>query len=312
MEKIIIIGSGPAGLTAAIYLSRAGFNPLVIGGSAFGGQLMTTTEVDNYPGFEEGITGPELIQKMMKQAKRFNARLEYKDVSKIELDRGDSFKVYVGESVYETKGVIIATGAIPRKLGLKSETKFIGKGVSTCATCDGAFYRDKAVAVVGGGDTAMEEAHFLTRFAKKVYLIHRRDELRATKVLADRLLQNEKVEVLYNSEVKEVLGDQSVSAVKIFNNKENKESNLSVDGLFLAIGHIPVTEIFSNQIETDKQGYIKVFDRTKTSVDGVFVAGDVADHRYRQAITAAGSGCMAALDIQRWLEGDSIKEAKKH
>lgn len=302
MEKVIIIGSGPSGLAAAIYLARGGFDPLIIGGSAFGGQLMTTMEVENYPGFDVGITGPEIIQKMMNQAKRFGTRMEYKDVTRVDFTNGSPFKLWAGETQYEAEGIIIATGAKPRMLGLESEQKFFAKGVSTCATCDGAFYREKKVAIIGGGDTAMEEAHFLTKFASKVYLIHRREEFKATKMLVDRMLENEKIEVIYNTSVKEVLGDDRVTALKLENTKENKISELPVDGMFLAIGHIPVTDVFKNQVELDNSGYIVIKKHTKTSVKGVFVAGDVADHRYRQAITSAGEGAKAALDVQRYLE----------
>lgn len=306
VHNVIIVGSGPAGLTAAIYTARANINPLVFAGLEFGGQLMTTTDVENFPGFPEGIVGPELMQNMVKQAERFGATLKHQNVSKVDFS-GDTKKVWVGDDEYEAKSVILATGASPRKLGLESEEAFWGKGVSSCATCDGAFYKDKVVAVIGGGDSAMEEATFLTRFASKVYVIHRRDEFRASKIMQERVLENEKIEVLWNSEVLEVLGDDVVTGVKLKNTESGEESEIKTDGFFLAIGHIPNTKFLGDAVELDDQGYIVVKDKTHTSVDGVFVGGDVNDHRYRQAITAAGMGCMAALDLEKWLEERGVE-----
>lgn len=301
MEKLIIIGSGPAGLTAAIYSARADLKPIVLAGEQFGGQLMSTTDVENFPGFPEGVKGPELMMNMIKQAERFGAVMKYQSVSKVELE-GEIKKVYAGNEIYESTAVIIATGASPRKLNIPGEDKFWGKGVSTCATCDAAFYREKVVAVIGGGDSAMEEATFLTKFAKKVFVIHRRDTFRASKIMVERTLNNPKVEVIWNTEVKEVLGSGKVEKLKLWNVLENKESELIVDGFFLAIGHIPNTGYLEGQLETDEQGYIKVTDHTKTSLEGVFVGGDVQDHHYRQAITASAMGCMAAMDTEKWLE----------
>lgn len=301
---VIIIGAGPAGLTAAIYTARANLKPLVIGGVSWGGQLMNTTDVENYPGFPEGIMGPELMSKFLKQAERFGAEIKYNDVTKVELE-GEIKKVYVGEDVYESKAVIIATGAEPKKLDLESEEEYWGKGVSSCATCDGAFYKEKVVSVIGGGDSAAEEANFLTRFASKVYLVVRKDEMRASKIMVDRVLKNEKIEVLWNTEVKEVLGDGNVvTGLKISNNKENVDSEVKLDGMFLAIGHIPLSGIFKEDVDVDDNSYIKTAtsNTSYTNVEGVFVAGDVHDSKYRQAVTASGMGCMAAIDVERWLE----------
>jgi len=302
MNKLIIIGSGPAGLTAAIYASRGELKPLLFAGSKSGGQLMTTTKVENFPGFPKGVLGPKLMVDMITQAKNFGTEILNEDVTKVDFT-GTEKKIYVGEKEYSSKAVIIATGASSRKLGIESEAKFWGKGVSTCATCDGAFYRDKIVAVIGGGDSAAEESGFLTKFASKVYLVVRKNVLKASKIMAERVLANPKIEVMYNSEVKSVLGGEVVKGLKIFNSQTNKESELVVDGMFLAIGHIPNTKFLKGQVDIDELGFIKVQEglHTQTSVDGVFVAGDVHDHRYRQAITAAGMGCMAAIDAERWL-----------
>jgi len=305
-NKLIIIGSGPAGLTAAIYAARARLNPLVIAGVTWGGQLMNTTDIENFPGFIEGIPGPQLMNNMVKQAERFGAKFIYETGNKIESigDMGKRmFMVSTYENKYESEAVILATGAVPKKLGIPGEEKFYGRGVSTCATCDAAFYRNKVVAVIGGGDSAMEDSTFLTRFASKVYLIHRRDAFRASPIMQERVKNNAKIEILYSTDVKEVAGDKTVDHLKIFNNKENTHSDLKVDGMFLAIGHIPVTDFVKGEIELDEQGYIKSEDGVKTSIPGIFVAGDVQDSRYRQAITAAGQGCKAALDVQKWLEG---------
>jgi thioredoxin reductase (NADPH) len=307
MNKLIIIGSGPAGLTAAIYAARADLKPLVLAGITWGGQLMNTTEVENFPGFIEGIQGPELMNNMMEQAKRFGAEMIFENVTQV--IRNEHFiTVKTYDNQYQAEAVILATGATPKLLGITGEDKFYGKGVSTCATCDAAFYKQKTVAVVGGGDSAMEDATFLTRFADKVYLLHRRDEFRASPIMIKRAVSNPKIEIIYNTEVREVLGNDKVSGLKIFNNKENIESELKVDGMFLAIGHIPVTDYLENQIELTNEGYVKSVDGVTTSMDGVFVAGDVEDHKYRQAITAAGAGCRAALEAQKWLEKQEDKK----
>ncbi|KXK10001.1 MAG: Thioredoxin reductase [candidate division WS6 bacterium OLB21] len=302
IHNVVIIGSGPAGLTAAIYLARANLKPVVIAGLEFGGQLMNTTEVENFPGFPEGIMGPELMQKMLKQAERFGAEIKFINADKVDFS-SDEKKVYSGEQVFNARSIVLATGASPKKLNLESESKYWGKGVSSCATCDGAFYKGKVVAVVGGGDSAMEEALFLTRFASKVYVIHRRNEFRASQIMQDRVLKHEKIEPIWDSEVVEVLGNENiVTGLRLKNIQTSKESELSVDGMFLGIGHIPTTSFLQGSVDLDEQGYIKVSDNTHTNIEGVFVAGDVHDHKYRQAITAAGMGCMAALDVEKWLE----------
>lgn len=301
VKKVIIIGSGPAGLTAGIYAGRAGLEPLIFAGKDFGGQLITTTEVENFPGFPEGIMGPKLMQDMIAQAKRFGAQILNNEVSAVDFS-GVHKKITSAGKEYLAETVIIATGSKSRILGIPGEQEFWSKGVSTCATCDGAFYRGKVIAVVGGGDSAMEEANFLTRFGSKVYVIHRKSEFRASKIMQERTLNNPKIEILWNTEVKEVIGSQKVEKIKIFNNKENKESELQTDGFFLAIGHVPNTAFLGDAIELDSEGFVLAKDHTRTSVDGVFVAGDVNDHRYQQAITAAGMGCMAAMDAEKWLE----------
>ncbi len=302
MEKreLIIIGSGPAGLTAAIYAGRANNKPLVFGGLEFGGQLMSTTVVENWPGYENGIDGPKLMQEMMKQAVKYGAELKYENVTKVDFS-GDTKKVYVGETEYQADAVIIATGATPRRLGVPGEDKLYGRGVSTCATCDGALYKDKVVAVIGGGDSAMEEATYLTNHASKVYILHRRDEFRASDIMAERVLANEKIEVLWNTTVSEVVAtEERFSHLRIKDVKTDEERDLDVDGMFLAIGHTPVTEYLGDQVEL-VDGYIKSPDGAMTSVDGVFTAGDVQDQVYRQAITAAGMGCRAAIEADRYL-----------
>jgi thioredoxin reductase (NADPH) len=303
MEKIIILGTGAAGLTAAIYTARADLNPLVIEGLQPGGQLTTTTDIENYPGFPEAISGPGLMEKMKAQAARFGARFESGAVASVDF-KTRPFKIRLdGNETYEAQAVIIATGASAKYLGLESEQKLIGRGVSGCATCDGALYRKVPVAVVGGGDTAMEDSTFLTRFASKVFLIHRRDQFRASKIMANRVLANPKIEVLWNTIVEEVLdvSKNEVAGLRIKNVKSGAQNVLAINALFTAIGHQPNTAPFKGQIEIDEKEYI-IATNTKTNIAGVFAAGDVQDSVYRQAITAAGSGCMAALEAQRYLE----------
>lgn len=301
-EKVIIIGSGPAGLTAAIYAARANLDPLMIEGEEVGGQLMTTTDVENFPGFPEGIMGPELMLITRKQASRFNTRFVSKNVSKVDFS-SRPFKVWVGDTLYQSQSIIISTGASAKYLGLESEKRLLGHGVSACATCDGAFFRNQKVAVIGGGDTAMEEANFLTRFASKVYVIHRRSEFRASKIMADRVLNNPKIEVIWDSALTEVHGEQTVTGITLKNLKTNVETKMDMEGVFIAIGHKPNTDIFKGQLKMNEAGYIITEGKsTYTSVEGVFAAGDVQDHVYRQAVTAAGTGCMAAIDSERWLE----------
>lgn len=301
MEKVIILGSGPAGLTAAIYTSRADLKPLVIEGLKAGGQLTTTTEVENFPGFPEGITGPKLIDQMKKQAERFGTRYLQGDVTKVELSDGVK-KIFVSDKEIETRSLIIATGAKARYLGLESEQRLIGKGVSGCATCDGFFFKNMDVCVIGGGDTAMEEATFLTKFASKVTIIHRRDELRASKPMQERAMKNPKIEILWDSTVVEVLGEMGVEGVKVKNVKTGKETELKCKGMFLGIGHDPATKVFKGQLDMDDSGYIKTECGTSTNIKGVYACGDVQDKIYRQAVTAAGTGCMAALDVEKYLE----------
>lgn len=305
-RKIIIIGSGPAGLTAAIYASRANLKPLIFEGIQPGGQLTITTEVENYPGFEHGIQGPELMDVMRKQALRFGAESQFKVVTKVDFSQRP-FKVWVDEELFTADAVIVSTGASAKWLGLDSEKQFSGYGVSACATCDGFFFRNQEVYVVGGGDTAMEEASFLTKFASKLTLVHRREEFRASKVMQDRVLNNPKVSVEWNSVVEEVLGTvenekKKMTGLKLKNVKTGEVKQVKADGLFLAIGHQPNTQIFQGILDMQDNGYLKVQPgSTKTNIDGIFAAGDVADHYYRQAVTAAGTGCMAAIDAERWL-----------
>ncbi len=305
MENLIIIGSGPAGLTAAIYAARASLNPVVIAGYQPGGQLMLTTEVENFPGFIEGVMGPDLMLNMRKQAERFGTRFIEKDVIKVDFTDIDLKKVYVDDEVFEAKSVIIATGASSRWLNVPGEAELRGRGVSSCATCDGAFFRNKVLAVVGGGDSAMEEANFLTRFASKLYLIHRRGEFRASKIMRDRVYANPKIEVILNTAVAEVQGEKAVKNLRLQNTELNEFNDLAVDGLFVAVGHDPNTKFLVGSVELDDKGYVvtKSEDSTETNIEGVFVAGDVFDFRYRQAITAAGSGCKASLDAEKYLEG---------
>lgn len=304
IENVIIIGSGPAGLTAAIYSARANLAPLMIEGEEAGGQLMLTTEVENFPGFEHGVTGSELIGVMRKQAERFGTRFITRNVTKVDFSQRP-FKVWIGDKLHLAKTIIISTGASAKYLGLPSERTYMNRGVSACATCDGAFFRNQEIVVVGGGDTAMEEAQFLTRFASKVYLVHRRDHFRASKIMADRTMKNPKVEVIWNSEVTEVLGDgKSMTGAKIRNVVNNTVTEMPVTGLFLAIGHRPNTDLFKGVLDMNETGYLVTQPNTTyTNIPGVFASGDVQDHVYRQAITAAGTGCMAAIDAERWLEG---------
>ena len=304
MEQVIVIGTGCAGWTAAIYAARANLEPLVIAGEQPGGQLTTTTEVENYPGFPEGVLGPDLMMKMQQQAEKFGTRVQYDRVDRLEKIEGGFRLQTLSGTDYETKTVIIATGASPRHLGLEGEEKLIGHGLTSCATCDGAFYPDVPVAVIGGGDSACEEAHFLTRFASKVYLIHRRDELRASKIMADRVLNNDKIVPVWNAVVTEYLTDEKgeVTAVNLENTIDATIAKLDVKCVFVAIGHIPNTQFLEGSgVELDENGYIIQKTATATSVEGIFSAGDVADHVYRQAITAAGNGCQAALDAERYL-----------
>ena len=299
-HKVIIIGSGPAGLTAALYTARANLNPLVLGGLEWGGQLMLTTEVENYPGFIDGINGPDLMENFKKQAERFGAEIIYSNVTSVDFSQ-KPFKIISGENSYEAQTVIIATGASARWLGLENEQKLIGKGVSSCATCDGFFFKDKEIALVGGGDSAMEEALFLTKFASKVTVVHRRDKLRASKIMQDRALSNENIEVHWNSVIEDIKGDQKVQQIILKDTKTGENKTLEMGGVFVAIGHEPNTELFKNQLEMDENGYIIQKQNTETSVKGVFTAGDVHDHRYRQAVTAAGFGCMSAIDVDKYL-----------
>ncbi len=306
IEKVTIIGSGPAGLTAAIYTSRAGLNPLMFEGEEVGGQLMTTTEVENYPGFPDGITGPELVEVVRKQAERFGTRFKASNVSGLDLS-ARPFSLWVGDQKFLSHSIIISTGASAKYLGLDSEKKFLNKGVSSCATCDGAFFKGMEVAIVGGGDTAMEEALFLTRFATQVHLLHRRDSFRASKYMINKVVEHPKIKIHWNTVVEEVKGTKFVESLVLKDAVSNQTRELSVGGLFVAIGHQPNTAIFKGHIELHENGYIKTqLGRTMTSVEGVFAAGDVADHIYRQAITAAGTGCMAAMDAERWLEGQGL------
>jgi thioredoxin reductase (NADPH) len=306
--KVVIVGSGPAGLTAAIYAARANLEPIVIGGFAPGGQLMITSDVENYPGFPEGIQGPELMDRFRQQAVRFGTRMIDADISKVDLS-SRPFRLWVGDDEFTADSVIVATGASALWLGLDSETRLRGRGVSACATCDGFFFRGKKVAVVGGGDTAVEEATFLTRFATEVKLIHRREQLRASKIMQQRAVDHPKVGLEWNTEVAEVLGDDVVTGLRLRDTTTGEEREEPFDGLFVAIGYRPNTEVFRPWLEVDDKGYLVVRDETNSRIEGVFIAGDVHDHRYRQAVSAAGDGCKAAIDAERWLESQGIAEA---
>ncbi|AMT74216.1 thioredoxin-disulfide reductase [Mycobacteroides immunogenum] len=301
IHELIIIGSGPAGYTAAVYAARAQLKPIVFEGTQFGGALMTTTEVENYPGFREGIMGPDLMDQMREQAIRFGADLRTEDVDEVSL-RGPVKTVTVGDEVYRARAVILAMGAAPRYLGVPGEDTLLGRGVSSCATCDGFFFKDQDIAVIGGGDSAMEEATFLTRFARSVTLIHRRDEFRASKIMLERAYSDPKITVLTNTRIVEVEGSDSVTGLKLENTLTGEASQLPVTGMFVAVGHDPRSELVKDVVDVDPDGYVLVRDRsTYTSLEGVFAAGDLVDRTYRQAVTAAGSGCAAAIDAERWL-----------
>lgn len=301
IRNVIIIGSGPAGYTAALYTARADLKPLVIEGAESGGALMTTTDVENFPGFADGIMGPDLMDTMRKQAERFGAELLTDDVTKVEL-AGDVKSVWVGEQLFQAHAVILATGSAWRPLAVPGEQELLGHGVSACATCDGFFFKGQNIAVVGGGDSAMEEATFLTKFADKVTIVHRRDEFRASKIMADRALSNPKIEVRWNTVVDEIVGDGKVSGVRLRDTVTGEADSMDVTGVFVAIGHDPRSQLFSEQVDTDDDGYVLVDSpSTRTSLPGVFAAGDLVDHTYQQAITAAGTGCAAALDAERYV-----------
>lgn len=298
--EVIIIGSGPAGYTAGVYTSRAKLNTLLISGSLPGGQLMTTSEVENYPGFPNGIFGPELMMNMRQQAERFGTKLLDDEVVEVDFKKRP-FGIKTHGQEFRSESVVICTGASPRKLGLKSEQEFAGKGISYCATCDGPFFKGEDIAVVGGGDTAIEEATFLTKFGKSVKIIHRKDFLRASKILQEKAFENPKIDFVWDHVVSDISGNKKINSISVRNLRTGEERRIAVGGLFVAIGHEPNTSIFRGQLELDERGYIVLTKNTRTSVDGVFAAGDVHDYRYRQAITAGGFGCMAALDVEKWL-----------
>jgi thioredoxin reductase (NADPH) len=307
-SKLVIVGSGPAGLTAAIYAARANLQPIVLAGSTPGGQLMITSDVENYPGFPEGIDGPELMVRFRDQAARFGAQLVDVDIDRVDFS-SRPFRLWARGVEYRGESVVIATGASAIWLGLESEQRLRGRGVSACATCDGFFFRDREIAVVGGGDSAMEESLYLTKFARKVHLLHRRDEFRASRIMLDRAVDHPKIEIHRNTEVTEVLGDARVSGLVLRDTGSGALKEVPMEGLFIAIGHRPNTEVFRDWLEVDAKGYLVVNGETGSRIDGVFIAGDVHDHRYRQAVTAAGDGCKAAIDAERWLESEGIAEA---
>lgn len=300
--KVLIIGSGPAGLTAAIYAARANLNPLILEGSQPGGQLTITTEVENYPGFAEGITGPQLMDEMRKQATRFGSISKFEIVTDVDFSK-KPFTVTAEKQKYTTDSIIIATGATARWLGIESEQKYMGFGVSACATCDGFFFKEKELIVVGGGDSAMEEATFLTKFASKVYIVHRREGFRASKIMLEKAQKNEKIEFMLNKVIEEIQGERNVESVVLKDTQNGEISEMKIDGIFMAIGHIPNTQVFADKIDSDESGYLKTKPgSTRTNIEGVFACGDVQDSVYRQAVTAAGTGCMAAIDAERFLE----------
>ena len=305
MNHVLIIGSGPAGLTAAIYAARANLSPLLIEGIQAGGQLTITTDVENYPGFPDGIMGPQLMIEMKKQAERFGTEIIRGNVSSVDISKKPLTITVEDGTLYKTKTLIIASGASATLLNLESEKRLMGHGVSACATCDGFFFKEKEIAVVGGGDTAMEEATFLTKFAKKVSIIHRRDTLRASKIMQEKAKKNSKISFIWNTVVEEILGEETVTGVRLRGVQSNQVAEKTLNGVFIAIGHKPNTHLFQGQLDLDSNGYIITHDGTATSIPGVFAAGDVQDHRYRQAVTAAGTGCMAAMDAEKFLEGET-------
>jgi thioredoxin reductase (NADPH) len=305
-RRVLIVGSGPAGYTAAIYSARAALEPLMLAGLSFGGQLMITTEVENFPGYPEGVTGPLMMEELQKQAERFGTDILFEDATSVDFS-SRPFKVSTDEKRYTADCVIVATGASARWLGLDSETRLLNNGVSACATCDGALFRNKPMAVVGGGDTAMEEALFLARFATQVTVVHRRGELRASKVMQERALAHEKIDFAWHSEVDEILGDEYVTGVRLRDVRDGSTREIDLEAVFVAIGHQPTTALFEGQLEMDDAAYLKVeAGATRTSIEGIFACGDVADSNYRQAVTAAGTGCMAAIDAERWLAEQGI------
>jgi thioredoxin reductase (NADPH) len=300
VENVIIIGSGPAGLTAALYTARANLKPLLFTGNEIGGQVSITTEVENYPGFPEGLTGPELVEKFQKQASRFGARIEYAEVTEVDFDV-QPFRLKSYDSEYESKAIIVATGASPRKLGVPGEIEFTGRGVSYCATCDGFFFRDKEIVIVGGGDSALEEGIFLTRFASRVRIIHRRDQLRAGYTLQQRAARNDKIEFIWNTVVTEINGNGAVEIVQVENVNTGQVSTLKTDGVFIYVGHYPNSGLLKGKLEMDEHGYLITDRRTRTSVPGVFAAGEIADPIFRQVISSAGDGCRAAMEVEKYL-----------
>jgi thioredoxin reductase (NADPH) len=306
--KVVIVGSGPAGLTAAIYAARANLEPVVLGGSAAGGQLMLTSDVENFPGFPDGVQGPDLMAAMRAQAEHFGSRLIDVDIDRVDFS-ARPFRLWARGIEYRAQAVIVATGASALWLGLDSETRLRGRGVSACATCDGFFFRDREIGVVGGGDTAFEEATYLTRFATKVHLFHRRDTFRASKIMVDRAQAHPKIEIHPNTAIEEILGDTKVDGIRLRDTADGAERQMPIDGVFIAIGYRPNTDAFRDWLEVDEAGYLVVHDETGSKVDGVFIAGDVHDHRYRQAVTAAADGCKAAIDAERWLEAEGTTES---